>query len=100
MIHRQYNSAAASPLDRTYPRGERLLMLATLEDGVRTILDAKYRRVRPKQLREDLDWLTSDDPRPPFGFLSLCDFLGIDPHYLRARVLAACPREHWQRASA
>jgi len=100
MIHRQYNLAAANPLDRTFASGERLLMLATLEDGIRTILDAKDRRVPWRRLRDDLDWLTSDDPRPPFGFLSLCDFLGIDPHYLRARVLAACPREHRERVSA
>ena len=96
MIHRQSNAAVPNPLDRTYAyaRGERLLMLATLEDGIRTILDARNRHVPRKRLREDLDWLTSDDPRPPFSFLSLCDFLGIDPHYLRARVLAACPPEH------
>jgi hypothetical protein len=100
MIHRQYNLARANPLEQTYPRGERLLMLATLEDGIRTILDARNRHVPRKRLREDLDWLTSDDPRPPFSFLSLCDFLGIDPHYLRARVLAACPPEHRERASA
>lgn len=98
MIHRQYNPAATTPLDQTYTSGERLLMLATLEDGIRTILDARNRRVPRRNVRDDLDWLTSDDPRPAFGFLNLCDVLGIDPHFLRARVLAACsPREHRER---
>jgi hypothetical protein len=64
-------------------------MLATLEDGIRTILSARHRRVSHSRLKADLDWLTDDDPRPAFGFVSLCDFLGIDPQYLRARVLAA-----------
>jgi len=100
MIHGQYRSAATDPLDGTYASGERLLMLATLEDGIRTILDARTRRVPRRNLRDDLDWLTSDDPRPVFGFLNLCDALGIDPHFLRARVLAACsPRDCRQRTA-
>ena len=100
MAYRQYDPAADNPPDRAFTRGERRLMLATLEDAIRTILDAEHRHATRKQLREDLAWLSSDDPRPPFGFLSLCDFLGIDPDYLRARVLAACPREHLEQAAS
>ena len=100
MAYRQYYLAADNPLDRAFTRGERRLMLATLEDGISTILDAEHHRTTRKQRLQDLAWLTSDDPRPPFGFLSLCDFLGIDPDYLRARVLAACPREHLEQAAS
>jgi hypothetical protein len=89
MIYGQYHDSAALGLDAALSRGERRLMLATLEDGIRTILSARYRHVPQRRLKADLDWLTDDDPRPAFGFISLCDFLGIDPQYLRARVLAA-----------
>jgi hypothetical protein len=93
MRYGQQDPDAARPLDRRFSHGERLLMLATLEDGIRTILAATGRSVPRKRLEAELDWLTSDDPRPVFGFVSLCDFLGIDAAYLRARVLASCPPE-------
>jgi hypothetical protein len=64
-------------------------MLATLEDGIRTILSARHRHVPRRRLKADVDWLTDDDSRHAFGFISLCDFLGIDAQYLWARVLAA-----------
>jgi hypothetical protein len=89
MIYGQYDESMALRLDGALSRGERRLMLATLEDGIRTILSARQRHVPHRRLKADLDWLTNDDPRPAFGFISLCDFLGIDPQYLRARVLAA-----------
>jgi len=73
-------------------RGERLLMLATLEDGIRTILQAADGRTDAKRVADDVAWLTSDDRLPPFSFLNLCDFLGIEPDYLRARVLSAYMR--------
>ncbi len=88
MIYRQDGETAALRLDGALLRGERRLMLATLEDGIRTILDARHRHVPHRRLKADLDWLTDDDPRPAFGFISLCEFLGIDAEYLRARVLA------------
>ena len=88
MTHRQDEETAALRLDGALLGGERRLMLATLEDGIRTILAARHRHVPHRRLKADLDWLTDDDPRPAFGFISLCDFLGIDAEYLRARVLA------------
>jgi len=75
------------------PSGERRLMLATLEDGIRTIIVGAHRPGSRKRVQEDLDWLTNDDPRPAFSFHYLCDVLGIDADYLRARVLAARARE-------
>jgi hypothetical protein len=83
----------STPLDfssnASFATGERRLMLATLEDGIRTILAGRRGRVARRKLQEDLDWLMSDDARHPFSFLTLCDALGIDPDYLRSRVLAA-----------
>jgi hypothetical protein len=88
MIYRPDGESAALRLHEALLGGERRLMLATLEDGIRTILDARHRHVPQRRLKADLDWLTDDDPRPAFGFISLCEFLGIDAEYLRARVLA------------
>jgi hypothetical protein len=65
--------------------GERRLLLATLEDAIRTLLGSRH----PKQQREDLDWLMSDDRTDPFTYLRICDALGIDAEWLRSRVLAA-----------
>ena len=76
-------------------QGERLLMLATLEDGIRTILEGAKRGVPAKCVADDVAWLASDDRLGPFSFLNLCDFLGIAPDYLRSRVL----RDHMRRSS-
>ena len=75
-------------------RGEWLLMLATLEDGIRTILEGAKRGVPAKCIADDVAWLASDDRLGPFSFLNPCDFLGIDPDYLRSRVL----RDHMRRS--
>lgn len=70
--------------------GERRLLLAVLEDGIRTLL--KYARAthgRALNLRrEALTWLTSQDRADVFAFESICEALGIDPDRLRLRVLA------------
>lgn len=72
---------------------ERHLMLATLEDGIRTILRGARGRAARRRLQEDIDWLESDDREQPFSFLNVCDHLGIDSDYLRARVLSARARQ-------
>jgi hypothetical protein len=70
--------------------GERRLLLAVLEDGIRTFL--KYARAthgRAANLRrEAYGWLTADDRRDVFAFGSICETLGIDAGRLRRRVLA------------
>jgi hypothetical protein len=70
--------------------GERRLLLAVLEDGIRTFLKhARATHGRPANLRrEALLWLTSSDRRDPFAFETLCETLGIDAGRLRERALA------------
>ena len=70
-------------------QGERRLMLAVLEDGLRTLLGARLGRTNPKWVRRELDWLTSEDRSAPFAYESLCDALDIDASWLRHRVLDA-----------
>src|SRR5262245_447467 len=76
---------------RTVPAGgERRLLLAVLEDGIRTLLKyAGARRGRARTLeREALAWMLSDANSDVFAFASICETLEIDPSRLRGRVLA------------
>ncbi|HJQ84101.1 MAG TPA: hypothetical protein VKA21_08500 [Candidatus Binatia bacterium] len=70
--------------------GERRLLLAVLEDGIRTFLKhARATHGRALNLRrEAYTWLTTDDRTDVFGFENICEALGIDASRLRQRVLA------------
>jgi hypothetical protein len=76
--------------------GERRLLLAVLEDGIRTFLkNARATQGRALNLRrEALAWLTTDDRSDVFAFENICEALGIDAGRLRQRVLGeACDAE-------
>src|SRR5213594_1875605 len=68
--------------------GERRLLLAVLEDGIRTFLkNARATHGRAFNLRrEALTWLTTDDRSDVFAFENICEALGIDAGRLRQRV--------------
>lgn len=70
--------------------GERRLLLAVLEDGIRTLLKhAGARRGRARTLeREALSWMLSDAHTDVFAFASICETLEIDPGRLRGQVMA------------
>jgi hypothetical protein len=44
--------------------------------------DAAYRR----RVREDLDWIFSDEVEWPFAFIPLCQIFGLDVDYVRGMV--------------
>src|SRR5881628_517869 len=69
--------------------GERRLLLAVLEDGIRTLLkNARATHGRAFNLRrEALSWLTTEDRSEVFAFENICEALGIDAGRLRQRVL-------------
>ena len=69
--------------------GERRLLLAVLEDGIRTFLKhARATHGRALNLRrEAFAWLSTDDRRDVFAFENICEALGIDAARLRQRVL-------------
>lgn len=71
-------------------QGERRLLLAVLEDGIRTLLKhAGATRGRARTLqREALTWLLSDAHTDVFAFASICEALEIDPGRLRGQVMA------------
>ena len=70
--------------------GERRLLLAVLEDGIRAFLkNARATHGRPLNLRrEAFLWLTMDDQSDVFAYESICEALGIDADRLRQRVLS------------
>ena len=69
--------------------GERRLMLAVLEDGIRAfVTNARATHGRAFNLRrEALTWLSTDDRSDVFAFENICEALGIDASRLRQRVL-------------
>lgn len=69
--------------------GERRLLLAVLEDGIRTLLKyAQATHGRAHNLRrEALSWVTTLDRSDVFSFENICEALGIDAGRLRLRVL-------------
>ena len=77
------------PVQQAGPRidvPERRLMLAVLEDA----LDVFRKHVRTghgSDLFADVEaWFASDDSGLPFAFVNVCDALGIDAGWLRARL--------------
>jgi hypothetical protein len=80
--------------------GERRLLLAVLEDGIRTLLkNARATHGRGFNLRrEAYTWLDSDDRTDVFSFESICETLGIDADRLRSRVLAESKSDVPRRA--
>jgi len=68
---------------------ERALMLAVLEDGIRCFREfSNSRSVHArKRSREAEQWIRSRDWDWPFSFNNVCDCLGLDPAYLRGRLL-------------
>jgi hypothetical protein len=49
---------------------------------------------RRRQQNEAEQWLFSDDVHWPFAFLRVCDALGLDPAYVRRKIL------QWQESSS
>ncbi len=90
------SSEIAVRYDAVYRRaepaqGERQLLLAVLEEGIRTFLkNAHATRGRAATLRnEACAWLLSQAHADPFDFESICEVLNIDAGRLRRRVLEA-----------
>lgn len=67
--------------------GERRLMLAVLEDAIRVITTTNAGRRKLQVYFETLDWLKADEPKQPFSFVTICDFLEIEHTSLRRRLI-------------
>lgn len=71
--------------------GERALMLAVLEDGIRCFREhLKNPRVRPRLLARQAErWIRSTDWEWPFSFNNVCESLDLNPECLRTSLLRA-----------
>lgn len=69
--------------------GEKALMLAVLEDGIRCFQEhLKNPRVRPRLLARQAErWIRSKDCEWPFSFNNVCESLELNPECLRAKLL-------------
>jgi hypothetical protein len=82
----------------SYLSGEKALMLAVLEDGIRCFQEhLKNPRVRPRLLaRQAEKWIRSADWDWPFSFNNVCESLSLNPECLRNRLLT--PRANGEAA--
>jgi len=78
--------------------GEKALMLAVLEDGIRCFQEhLKNPRVRPRLLaRQAEKWIRSADWDWPFSFNNVCESLSLNPECLRNQLLS--PRANGEAA--
>jgi len=73
----------------SYVSGEKALMLAVLEDGIRCFQEHLTNpRSNPRLLSQQAeDWIRAEDWDWPFSFSNVCETLGIEPSALRHALL-------------
>lgn len=74
----------------SYISGEKALMLAVLEDGIRCFQEhLRNPRSNPRLLSQQAEqWIRAIDYEWPFSFNNVCETLGIDPAALRSALLS------------
>lgn len=65
---------------------EKKLAAAVLVSALVEIRDHHGDPTHQKTVREDVEWVFSDDGSSPYSFLGLCDLFHLDPDYVRGRV--------------
>jgi hypothetical protein len=75
---------------------EKELMLAILEDAIKTLQDNRTASGGQKKrlFEETEEWFFSDDADWVFSFVSVCGALGLDPDYLRKGISRWCHFSH------
>jgi hypothetical protein len=73
----------------SYISGEKALMLAVLEDGIRCFQEHLTNpRSNPRLLSKQAEeWIAAVDYEWPFSFNNVCETLGIDPEALRDKLV-------------
>jgi hypothetical protein len=87
---------------------ERSLMLAVLEEAARCFLNYGTAQGKQRVLYDEArDWFASSDHTRLYDFENICHVLGIEPDYLRRRLIevrdrrqAAAPRVRPDRAAS
>jgi hypothetical protein len=70
--------------------GEKAMMLAVLEDGIRCFQEhLRSPRTNPRLLSKQAEeWIRAEDYDWPYSFANVCETLGIEPAGLREALLA------------
>ena len=66
--------------------GERNLLFAVLEDGIRRYLECYDGDRNSPEFIETSDWINSAEGFGPFAFVNVCETLGIEPSRLRQGI--------------
>jgi hypothetical protein len=82
--------------------GTRDLMLAVLEDGIRTyVINKEGNTAQQRQLFGEVkSWIETRRDRSPFSFETICETFDIAPDALRRRILNLCPEKFRRRIRA
>jgi hypothetical protein len=90
MLPAQYYGAIAGP---RHGDGARDLMLAVLEDGIRTyVINREGKTARQRRLFEEVkDWIDARGDLSPFSFDTICEAFDIEPDALRRRMSSLSP---------
>jgi hypothetical protein len=92
MLPAQYYGAVAGPRRGD---GARDLMLAVLEDGIRTFVTNRMgKTVRQRRLFEEVKhWIDARGDVSPFSFETICETFDIEPDALRRRMGSLSPEK-------
>ena len=82
------NAAVTEPREQLPAEGERRLLVAVLEDAIRTYQKFAFSGTRRgrRLFAEVHTWLTNPDTDAALSFSYVCEVLGIDPDYLRGSL--------------
>jgi hypothetical protein len=74
----------------SYISGEKALMLAILEDGIRCFQEhLRNPRSNPRLLSQQAEeWICAVDYEWPFSFVNVCESLGVNAEALRSALVA------------
>jgi hypothetical protein len=86
-VRKESKRQALEPLPST-EREVSELMLAVLEDAIRTYKDGVASPIPSKRVEafKVEAWVASDDTDWPFAFVNVCNAVGITPEYLRSAM--------------
>ena len=69
------------------------MLLALLEDALDLLLT--FGLAEPRAPRSEPErWLFSNDRRAPFSFVNVCETLGLDPRFVREKLVAEIDARH------
>ena len=72
------------------------MLLALLEDALNQLLVFGLAE-RNETRSEPERWLFSNDRKPPFSFVNVCETLGLDPRWLRDKLVAEIEKRSGKR---